>query len=690
MKLLDAEEIIANLPAGLVVLDKSLTVHSVNRSFQELFDVGGGRDVAGQDLEELLPVAGLREQALGVLASGIGVHGIEAAVDGKQLRMAITGVRPAENGECLLVVLEDVTCEHALRTEARMHEQRFQDLVQQMDAIVWEADAETFQFTFVSRRAEDILGYPVERWLAEPDFWVKLIHPDDREQAVAYCKAATEKGSDHAFDYRAVAADGRVVWQRDIVRVVWDEAKRKKVLRGVMVDITEHKEAESRLAHLASHDALTGLPNRNLLADRLRQALIAAARYRHSVGVLFLDLDRFKTINDSLGHGTGDQLLKAVAERLRSGVREGDTVARVGGDEFVMIVGDVDQPHDAVRVARKVLDNFVAPFRVQVQEAGGGVQEFFFTSSIGISLYPADGEDGQTLLKNADAAMYRAKAGGGNGFQFFTPEMDVQERKRLSLENALRTALEQQQFVLHYQPQIDLATNSMIGVEALLRWSHPEKGLVPLPDFIPLLEETGFIVAVGEWVLRTACAQHRVWREAGLEVPRVAVNLSARQLRHERFLESVERALADAGMDPGSLELEITESVVMEQVEASLETLRRVRALGVRLSMDDFGTGYSSLSHLKLLPVNAVKADQTFVRGVPTDESDAAIVESVIALARTLRLDVIAEGVETEAQSEFLRARGCDTMQGYLFSRPLPGAGLAGFVRSRGNGAATP
>ena len=677
-----AEDIIASLPAGLLVLDHSLKVLSVNRSFRELFGLRNGDDVAGRDIEELLPLPELREQVQGVFVSGTAVHGIEAALDGKRLRLAITGIRLAEEEEeedRLLVVVEDVTAEHELRVQARAHEQRFYDLVQGLDAVVWEAEVrgEEIRFTFISDHVETLLGYPVQRWLGH-EFWPAVVHPDDRDAVFDFYNRVLERGGGSRerfeIEYRARRADGGLLWLHDVVHLT-PGGEGPGRLRGVMMDISARKEMEARLAHLANHDPLTGLPNRHLLADRLGQALISAARHGRAAGALFLDLDRFKVINDSLGHSAGDRLLKAVAERLQDGVREGDTVARLGGDEFVMILDDMAQPQDAALVAQKILESFVQPFHVEIPEAGGA-QEFFFTTSIGISLYPSDGEDVDTLLKNADTAMYRAKERGGNSYQFFTPEMDLRARKRLSLESALRNALERREFVLHYQPQIDLATQRVIGVEALLRWNHPERGLVAPADFIPLLEETGLIVPVGEWVLREACTQATAWRAAGLPPLRVAGNLSARQLRHECFADTVAAALADTGMDPGDLELEITESAVMQQVEASIETLSRIHALGVRLSMDDFGTGYSSLSHLKLLPIDAVKIDRSFVHDIPGDEDDTAIVQAIIVLARTLRLDVIAEGVETKEQLAFLRAHGCDAMQGYLFSRPLPAEAL--------------
>ncbi len=447
----------------------------------------------------------------------------------------------------------------------------------------------------------------------------------------------------------------------------------------VVEDITQRKDVESRLAHLATHDALTGLPNRNLLEDRLTQAVVYAGRHSRAAGVLFLDLDRFKVVNDSLGHNVGDELLRAVAERMLRCVREGDTVARLGGDEFVVVLNDLARPQDAALVARKILDSFVQPFHVDIPDIGA--QEFFFTASIGISLYPNDGSDLPLLLKHADTSMYRAKKRGGNCYQFFTAELDGQAQRRMGLERALHDALEKNQFLVYYQPQIDLTTGQVIGVEALLRWRHPSNGMIAPSEFIGLLEETGMIVPVGEWVLRTVGRQFQAWRKEHILPLHVAVNLSARQLSDELFLDRVINALAATGMPPEYLVLEITESAVMQNVEQSLAILRKLNEHGIRLSIDDFGTGYSSLSHLKLFPVHEVKIDRSFVRDIPQDKNDMAIALAVIALAHAMGLQVVAEGVETEEQLSFLQDHGCDTMQGYLVSHPLPGPELTDVLR---------
>jgi len=575
--------------------------------------------------------------------------------------------------------VEDITEAERLRAEAQAHEQRFQDLVQGLDAIVWEGDAgeQGLRFTFVSKRAEALLGYPVERWLTDPEFWMSRLHPEDRDTLVAFYRdIITDDGhapettdTDWGLQYRMCAADGREIWFHDAVRRVAGKAGVFR-LRGVMVDMSTRKEMEARLEYLAHYDALTGLPNRTFLFNRLEQAIVYGVRHGRAAAVLFLDLDRFKIINDSLGHSAGDQVLRDVAARLESCIRSGDMVARLGGDEFVVLLEDMASAQDATLVAQKLLDRFTLPFMVKNPE--GGQQEYHFTTSIGISLFPDDGDDAHVLLRNADTAMYRAKEQGGNNYQFYAAEMTERARRRMSLESALHRAVEQEEFVLHYQPQVELASGRVTAVEALLRWDHPEQGLIPPIEFIPLLEETGLILSADEWVLRTACRQQRAWVEAGLPPVRMAVNLSARQLRHQEFVEGVFGIVADTGIEPGALELEITESMVMQQVEEVHTMLNRLADAGIGISMDDFGTGYSSLSYLKGLPIDTLKIDKSFVSDITADPDDAEIVATIIAMAHSLKLKVIAEGVETREQLDFLCAHACDAMQGYYFSKPLP------------------
>jgi diguanylate cyclase (GGDEF)-like protein/PAS domain S-box-containing protein len=440
-------------------------------------------------------------------------------------------------------------------------------------------------------------------------------------------------------------------------------------------DITERLAAEAMIEQMAYHDALTGLPNRLLAHDRLNQALAHARRDRRHAAVMLMDLDRFKLINETLGHPIGDQVLKTIAERLLYRLREVDTVARLGGDEFALVLPDLSTTSDIAKIAKVIHEEVSRVIRI-------GEHDLYVTPSMGISVYPSDGDDAVTLIKNAESALYQAKE-DRNRYQLYAPAMNASASEWLLLESHLRRALERNELVLHYQPQIDLRTGTIVGAEALIRWMHPEWGMVSPAKFIPLAEATGLIVPISEWVLRTACAQNVAWQQMGLHSFRVAVNLSGRHLkRHTELVRMVAKTLEETGLAPESLEIELTESILMEDVEASLETLARLSAMGVTLSIDDFGTGYSSLSYLKRFPIDTLKIDQAFVRDSATDEEDAAIVMAVIALAHSLRLSVIAEGVETEQQLSFLKDQGCDEVQGYFFSRPLPADDLATFVRN--------
>jgi len=430
-------------------------------------------------------------------------------------------------------------------------------------------------------------------------------------------------------------------------------------------DITERMQTQERLQYLAYHDILTELPNRALLTERLEHALARARWTKRLLAVMFLDLDRFKIINDTLGHETGDRLLQELAKRLRDAVREGDTVARLSGDEFAILLEDVATTDDIGAVARKVLAVFSRPFKVSEQE-------LFVTSSIGVSVYPADGDDVVTLLRHADTAMYRAKEQGKNNYQFYSSDMGAKAVERLALETGLRRALERREFVLHFQPQINLETGRISGAEALIRWQHQELGLVPPGDFIPLLEETGLIMPVGEWVIETACNELCRWRSVTAAPLLMTINLSARQFADPELAQKITRIMRDCGIEPSAVEFEITESVIMENAARTIETLNALSDMGFRFAIDDFGTGYSSLSYLKRFAINTLKVDRSFVRDIPGDPDDSAIVSTIVAMAHSLKIEVIAEGVETEEQLAFLRACGCDGYQGYLFSRPVP------------------
>jgi diguanylate cyclase (GGDEF)-like protein len=440
-------------------------------------------------------------------------------------------------------------------------------------------------------------------------------------------------------------------------------------LVAVIEDISQRKQFEEELMHLARHDALTGLANRTLLLDRVSQAIAQARRSGNQVAMLFLDLDRFKTINDSLGHDAGDRVVVEVGRRLKHAVRDADTVARFGGDEFVVLLPELPNENIAAALAQKILTALFEPMLIQGHELAPAC-------SLGISLYPRDGADGKTLLKNADAALYQAKAMGRGNYQFYSEEMNARTLDRLTLESGLRHAVERGELELKYQPQIELSSGAVVGAEALLRWQPAGQHLVMPDAFITIAEETGLIVPIGEWVLRTACAQQVAWQRAGLPPLRIAVNLSARQFRQPGLDTMVARVLEETGCRADALELEITESVLMDRPDSAALTLQRLSDMGVQLAIDDFGTGYSSLSYLKRFPINALKIDRSFVSDISANADDGAIASAVIALAHSMGLTVVAEGVETSQQRDFLRQMKCDQAQGFYFSEPMSAVAL--------------
>jgi diguanylate cyclase (GGDEF)-like protein/PAS domain S-box-containing protein len=470
-------------------------------------------------------------------------------------------------------------------------------------------------------------------------------------------------------------------------------------LSGTIQDVSEIKEAEQRIRYLAYYDGTTGLPNRQFFMERLQQALVDAKRYHRQLGVLSLDLDQFKRINDTLGHTAGNELLLAVSRRLSEVVRANDTlahddtdealahdgrgtVARLGGDEFSLLITELAHYHDAAKVGRRLLEELRMPFRV----AG---QEVFVSASLGLALYPLDGEDAESLVKNAGAAMHFAKDQGRDNYQFYSRAMNSTALEKLAMEAQLRRALERDELVLYFQPKIRATTGEIVGLEALIRWQHPELGLVPPSQFIPLAEETGLIVPIGEWVLHSACRQNRLWQQAGHPPVHVAVNIASPHFRQGALSDSVAAALQDSGLDPGWLELEVTESMLMQSVDTTLATLFKLKDRGVRLAIDDFGTGYSSLSYLKRFPLDTLKIDRSFVKDLPRDAEDAAIAKAIIAMAHSLKLEVVAEGVESAEQLAFLQQHGCDVVQGFLFSRPVPAAAFGSLLANRGVKAAS-
>jgi diguanylate cyclase (GGDEF)-like protein/PAS domain S-box-containing protein len=493
----------------------------------------------------------------------------------------------------------------------------------------------------------------------------------DRETFLKKLKSE-KKLTNHEMSFRRKNGDS--VWAMVNATIVDDDSGVRGFIEATFVDITERKVAEERVQSLAYFDVLTGLPNRTLLRDRLSQALASARRKKSKVGLFFLDLDRFKNINDSLGHSVGDLLLQKVAERLKASARGQDTVARLGGDEFLIVVNDLRDIPDAAVVAQRVVDGMTAEILVQGQS-------FSISCSLGISIYPEHGLDCETLIKNADTAMYSAKDFGRNNFQFFTADMNAQSLRRLKLESGLRTALDKKELFLVYQPQMDIATGKITGLEALLRWQHPELGLVPPDEFIRIAENSGQIIPIGEWVLRTACRQAQQWQNEGLSPLTIAVNVSAVQFRREGFCKLVKQVLDETGLAPQYLELEVTESLLLASGDVTRSILQELKEMGLNLAIDDFGTGYSSLSYLQRFPVGKLKIDRSFVREVAMKPDDAAITTAIISMAKSLNLKVIAEGVEDEAQMSFLRTLHCDEIQGYYCYKPQTADKVADTLR---------
>ena len=503
------------------------------------------------------------------------------------------------------------------------------------------------------------------------------VSPDDRALVRNAVERSSSEGSELSLDHRVNVPDGRVRILHLQADVILDDAGQPLEMSGTAQDITDRKRAEDEIRFLAYHDGLTRLGNRRLFTERLRFTLAHARRRSETVAVLFLDLDHFKRINDTLGHAVGDLFLQRVASRLKNCVRESDCVSRVveddtgatisrfGGDEFMVALSNIQNIDQLAQAATRILETMTRPFEVEGHDV-------VVTASIGIAMAPDDGEDVDSLIRNADAAMYAAKNQGRATYRFYKLSMNEVKHGNLRLESDLRRALDREEFLLHYQPKLELASGRVTGFEALVRWQHPELGLVPPNDFIPLAEQAGLIVPLGEFVLRAACSQMRAWREMGLPPLRVSVNLSAHQFRTDEIADTVKRVLKETPVSPRSLDVEITETAMMQNKFVTVSALEQLKGIGVTVSLDDFGTGYSSLSYLKGFPIDTVKIDRSFIRDLTTDPDDAAITAAIISMAKTLNLRVTAEGVETEEQLAFLRAHDCDEMQGFLFSPPVP------------------
>lgn len=613
-------------------------------------------DISGLDVLERMKVSSPATEAIVLTGQATVDSAIEAANRGAYSYM----LKPYDMDLLLLHVkraLEKQRTEVALRLRQRAIEASSNGIM------IIDITLPDNPIVYVNPAFEQITGYASEEALGRN---ARILMRDDVEQmGVEEIRAALREQRDGQAVLRNYRKDGSLFWNSLSIAPVRDDGGKVAHFVGIINDITEQKCYEEQLEYQANHDELTDLPNRNLLSNLIIQSALYADRYRQKMAVLFIDLDYFKFVNDSLGRSVGDRLLKTMAERLRACVRAADMVARHGGDEFVVVLTNLERSEDVALVAQKIRESLNLPILIDGQE-------FVISCSIGISIYPKDGNDAQTLLKNADAAMFRAKEQGRNNSQFYTSEMNARSLARMIMEKHLRRALENGELAVHYQPQVDLVNGRVNGMEALLRWQNPELGMVSPATFIPLAEETGLIGPIFEWVLEVACTQNRAWQEAGLPALTLAVNLSPTQFRDRNLCASVDRIVRKTGLAPSCLELELIESMLMHDVESAMLIMKELKQLGITLAMDDFGTGYSSLSYLKRFPFDKLKIDISFVREVTTDPESAAIARSIIAMGHNLNLRVIAEGVETAGQLAYLRSHGCDEMQGFFFSWALP------------------
>ena len=571
--------------------------------------------------------------------------------------------------------LVDVTEDLATRDQLHESRTKYGALVEQIPAIVYvDIVDEEMTTTYVSPQILPLLGCTAEEYVEDPDLWARMLHPDDRDLAVATYLRGRELGEPFVYEYRLIARDGRVVWFRDSAIVLPGADGKPALIQGVMLDITERKAAEEHIAYLAYHDSLTGMPNRAMFDELLELSLARARRNGLGVGVISVDLDEFKLVNDSLGHETGDELIRLLADRLREATRDTDLVARPGGDEFLVLLADLDMSPPvpggqdggsiaAEAVAIRIQEAMRSPFEI----AG---TELYLTASQGIAVFPIDADDAITLMTNAETAMFESKRMGPGQFVAHT-RTSGDAMIRLSMSTRLRRAVEQKQWTLHYQPLIRLDTGRMYGVEALIRWPEPNGGLVQPGEFIPLAEEMGLIEAIGDWVLEEICRQDARWRAEGLELA-VGFNLSPRQLWQPDLVEKMVTPITIAGVDPSRITVEITESTAMTDPDRTVELLSEMHDRGLKLAIDDFGTGYSSLARLKHMPVDILKIDRSFVREVDLDHDAASMVSAMISLADNLGMTPLAEGIETEGEWRFLADRGCTLGQGYFFSRPVP------------------
>lgn len=647
-----------------------------NRAAEDIYG-WSAQEISGQMLSELTAFENMRGRAkeIGAMVRTGQTWSGEFLLRRKDgsLRPVIGTASPItdERGKLvgLIGVSSDITERKQAEKALQEAEEKYRTLVEQIPAVVYLQQVENrHTAVYVSPQIEGMIGYSPEEFESDSDLWYGMVHPDDRRRVLAEDERTDTTGQPFSMEYRMIRRDGRVVWVRDEAVLVEDTGGRPRLWRGVMFDITERKALEEQLKQQALHDTLTGLPNRILFSDRLRHALSGIERSKGKVAVLFLDLDNFKVVNDSLGHDVGDQLLRAVGIRLKGCLRAEDTLARFAGDEFTVLLENVEAEGWATRVAQRIAQELRTPFLVEGQD-------LIVTASIGVAFSgSSDMNQAEEILRWADLAMYRAKRKGKGTYQVFNHSMSAQAFERLRTESELRRALERRELVVHYQPLVGLETRKVVGFEALVRWDHPERGLLGPSRFISIAEETGLIVPIGRWVLAEACNQVKQWhqRVPGITTLVVSVNLSAKQFQDPSLPSYVAEILRQANLDAHRLHLEITENVLMEDAPSTMSTLGALKALGVEITIDDFGTGYSSLSYLKRLPVSFLKVDRSFVDGLGHHPEDNELVSGITSLAHALNLQVIAEGVENLSQLEKLQVMGCDAAQGYYFAKPLP------------------
>jgi diguanylate cyclase (GGDEF)-like protein/PAS domain S-box-containing protein len=670
-----AEDIISNISVGIYIVQKGKFIYE-SPLFQKLSGYSHSDLLGTNPLDHVHPEDRkiVRQKAIKSLKEKSGSYEYRFVMKKGEMIWVMEMVTSITyKGErAALGSFMDITEHRQMEEALRQSEERYQTIIEEMEEWYFETDL-AGNITFFNDVFANVLGYS-QKELTGLNFR-SFIKKEESDSVYRLFNQVFKTGeSTKNFPHEFISTDGTVTSAEFSIFPKRDKEGKVYGFRGIGHDITERKHAEEKIKYLATHDSLTGLPNRLMFSQLLNHAIQSAKRYTRQFAVLFIDLDRFKIINDTLGHEAGDQLLQEIAMRLKQALRAVDVVARLGGDEFVIFIEGVSDSSQAATVSHNILTTIIKPITIMGQER-------HITASIGISVFPKDAEDEQSLMKNADMAMYLAKEKGKNNYQFYSEDIQSKSIERLSIETNLRFALERNELSLHYQAKVDFKTNVITGVEALLRWQNPYLGSVTPTQFIPVAEESGLIIPIGRWVMRTACAQNVAWQQQGLPAVCMAVNLSLRQLTDDNLIDDIRTALNDSGMAPNLLELEITESMVMHNPTRMIAVLAKIKNLGVRLAIDDFGTGYSSLAQIKHFHVDTLKVDRSFIRNIPKDSEDKAITEAIIALGKPLSFIVVAEGVETVDQLDFLREHSCDEMQGHYFSKPIAPEQFADLLR---------